>query len=113
MGKTYTRGNPQSHGHESMIRKWVVNQDPEKQVANLNAYTITVEKKYQSKSLEKLLQKLDEYDYTQDLNDKPKVKYSKPQRTPEEQRKINLEELKIREAYQNQMNEAHKKMTGK
>lgn len=83
IGKDYSRGNPNTHRIESIIRKWIITQDVTEQTKNLAAYIKVTEKKFRSKTMSGLLDKLSEYNYTQDLK-QSLMSNSGPKKTPDQ-----------------------------
>ena len=102
LGMSYTQGDPSRHGIESPIRKWLLSQDPNIQLKNLNAYMkVTPEKKFRAKTIEKLLEKLEGYNFCQDVsNYVAPVINGQPKKTKEQLESDRKEELEIRKVYE-------------
>jgi len=110
LGKAYTRGNPSTHGIESPIRKWLLRNDPSTQQRNLSAYVkVTPDKKFRAKTIERLLEKLEGYNFCQDVvNYQAPVINGQPKKTKEQLVSDRKAEIEMKEGY-----ERLKKQVGK
>ena len=109
LGIPYTQGDPSRHGIESPIRKWLLTQDPKAQLRNLNAYVKVIkEKQYRVKTIEKLLEKLEGYNFCQDLSTYVPVTNGQPKKTEAQLADDRKQEEAIREVYRKARNKIGK-----
>jgi len=109
LGIHYTRGNMSTHGIETPIRKWLLTHDANIQLMNLNAYIKVIkEKQYRVKTIEKLLEKLEGYNFCQDLSTYVPAGNGLPKKTEKELADDEKERLKIVEGYKRLKGEVRK-----